>query len=86
MSHAINIVLCLLLVQTNATNFQKLNECVKNGKFDDAKIVLDNWGENKDYRIDYITGYMIYKTMYNNEVAGEGIKYIKEGIKNSRSL
>jgi len=81
MSHAINIVLCLLLVQTNATNFQKLNECVKNGKFDDAKIVLDNWGENKDYRIDYITGYMIYKTMYNNEVAGKGIKYIKKGIK-----
>ena len=44
MSHAINIVLCLLIVQTNATNFQKLNECDKNGKFDDAKIVLGNWG------------------------------------------
>ncbi|HOF14906.1 MAG TPA: hypothetical protein PLZ38_09095 [Spirochaetota bacterium] len=122
MNHVIDIVLCLLLVQTNATNFQKFNECITNGKFEEAKIVLDSWGENKksdpqyyicnfnyyinksiingtvvqvnppddktsimmvlkDPKTGNIAGYMIYKKMYNNEVASEGIKYIKEGIK-----
>ncbi|MEW6526901.1 MAG: hypothetical protein AB1444_09565 [Spirochaetota bacterium] len=43
-----SIILCFSLLQVNTTNFDKFNTLLKEGKLDEAKIVIDNWGEQKE--------------------------------------
>lgn len=122
MSMILNIILCISLLQVNPTNYEKFNSLLKEGKLNEAKIVLDNWGEQKEKDPQYyvccfnyyvnksitqgyvvqanppadesqiiltlkdpntgeIKGFMVSKIVYDPNIANEGIKYIKSGLK-----
>ncbi len=66
MNKVVYALLTVLLVQTDLTNFDKFNNFLKEGKLNEAKVVIDNWGEQKEKDPQYYIScfnYYINKSM-----------------------